>query len=583
VRDVISDLKKKERVSGVEQVWQRKDGELFYVEVNFSMIKDIKSNAAGSLACIRDINDRKKAEEELRRSEERYHSLVENANDAIISTDNTGKIVSFNKKAEQMFGYARDEILGKSVVMLSPENARGRQQKMFDEFRKTNTLYIVGKTMEGLGLRKDGQEFHMEGSTYIIEVGGESILTVLIRDISDRKRMEERLLQSEKLKSLGELAGGVAHNFNNILAIILGRTQLLRRNTETAPDKKERRKLMQELQKSLDIIEKASFDGADTVRRIQEFSRKKDEDYNNKNFTQVDLNEVINSTLEFTKAKWQDEAVSKGVKISITRELGSLAPISGNPSELREVLINLINNAVDALPQGGTIKIRSFMDNGNVACVIEDTGVGISKDVQDKIFDPFFTTKGVQATGLGMSVSYGIINRHHGTIVLASEEGKGTSFTIKIPKQEGVVHEAGLEQSREKDQGKATILVVEDEEDVRELLKDILTNGGHTVEFTPDGKEGIELFKGKKFDMVFTDLGMPGMSGWQVAEQIKKISKNTPVVLITGWEVQQKGRELKKSGVDMVIKKPFRVDEILELVQNRTEHTEEKECSANIL
>ncbi len=583
VRDVILDLKKKERLSGVEQVWRKKDGGLFYVEVNFSMIKDIKSNAAGSLACIRDINDRKKAEEELRRSEERFHSLVENANDAIISTDKRGRIISFNKKAEQMFGYTRDEILGKSVVLLSPERARERQEKMFEDFSKTNTLYIVGKTMEGEGLRKDGHEFPMEGSTFIIEVGGESILTVMIRDISDRKGMEERLLQSEKLKSLGELAGGVAHNFNNILAIILGRTQLLRRNTETPPEKKERRKLFQELRKSLDIIERASFDGADTVRRIQEFSRKKDEDYNNKNFTDVDLNEVVNSTLEFTKVKWQDEAVSRGIKISITKELDSLAPVSGNPSELREVFINLINNAIDALPEGGTIKIKTFMDNGNVVGVIEDTGVGIAKDVQDKIFDPFFTTKGVQSTGLGMSVSYGIIHRHHGTIVLESAEDKGTSFTITIPKQEGMVLEEKKEESRADEQKKARILVVEDEEDVRELLKDILTDGGHNVEFTPDGKKGIELFKGKEFDMVFTDLGMPGMSGWQVAEQIKKINKKTPVVLITGWEVQQKGRELKKSGVDMVVKKPFRVNEILQLVQTRMGQIEEDECSANII
>ena len=583
VRDVIRDLKKKERLSGVEQVWRKRNGGLFYVEVNFSMIKDIKSNAAGSLACIRDINDRKKAEEELRRSEERYHSLVENANDAIISTDNTGTIISFNKKAERMFGYTRDEILGKSVILLSPERARERQQKMFEEFSKTNTLYIVGKTMEGAGLRKDGHEFPMEGSTFIIEVGGENILTVLIRDISDRKGMEERLLQSEKLKSLGELAGGVAHNFNNILAIILGRTQLLRRNTETPPEKKERRKLVQELRKSLDIIERASFDGADTVRRIQEFSRKKDEDYNNKNFTDVDLNEVINSTLEFTKVKWQDEAVSRGIKISIEKELDSLDPVSGNPSELREVFINLINNAIDALPEGGTIKLKTFMDNGNVVGVIKDTGVGISKDVQDKIFDPFFTTKGVQSTGLGMSVSYGIIHRHHGTIVLESAEDKGTSFTITIPRQEGVVLEEKREESRVDEQKKARILVVEDEEDVRELLKDILTDGGHNVEFTPDGKKGIELFREGKFDMVFTDLGMPGMSGWQVAEQIKKINKKTPVVLITGWEVQQKGRELTKSGVDMVVKKPFRVNEILELVQSWMGQIEENECSANIL
>jgi len=182
-----------------------------------------------------------------------------------------------------------------------------------------------------------------------------------------------------------------------------------------------------------------------------------------------------------------------------------------------------------------------------------------------------------------MSVSYGIIHRHHGTIVLESAEDKGTSFTITIPRQEGVVLEEKKEESGVEKQKKARILVVEDEEDVRELLKDILTDGGHNVEFTPDGKKGIELFREGKFDMVFTDLGMPGMSGWQVAEQIKKINKKTPVVLITGWEVQQKGRELTKSGVDMVVKKPFRVNEILELVQSRMGQIEKNECSANIL
>jgi CheY-like chemotaxis protein len=275
--------------------------------------------------------------------------------------------------------------------------------------------------------------------------------------------------------------------------------------------------------------------------------------------------------------------VSRGIKISIEKELGSLDPVSGNPSEQREVYINLINNPIHALPEGGTIKVKTFMDNGNVVGVIEDTGVGISKDVQDKIFDPFFTTKGVQSTGLGMSVSYGIIHRHHGTIVLDSAEGRGTSFTIRIPRQEGVALEEKREESRVDEQKKARILVVEDEEDVRELLKDILTDGGHNVEFTPDGKKGIALFREGKFDMVFTDLGMPGMSGWQVAEQIKKINKKTPVVLITGWEVQHKGRELTKSGVDMVVKKPFRVNAILELVQSRMGQIAEKESSINAL
>jgi len=575
--DVIDALKIKEKISGVEQAWQRKDGSLFHVEVNFSLIKDIKSNTTGSLACIRDVNDRKEAEEELRRSEERYHSLVDNANDAIISTSKEGIIVSFNKKAEEMFGYARDEIVGKAVTVLSPPRHRERQKKMFEEFCTTNRLHIVGKTMEGQGLRKDGHEFPMEGSTFVIEIGGECILTVLVRDISERKKMEERLLQSEKLQSLGELAGGVAHNFNNILAVILGRTQLLKRTIGVPSEKKERRKLIIELRRSLEIIEKASFDGADTVRRVQEFSRKKDEDHN-VNFVNVDLNEVINHTLEFTKVKWHDEAAAKDVKISIGKELSPLLPpVAGSASELREVFVNLINNAVDALPSGGEISVRTFINNGHVVGVVRDNGVGIPKDIQGKIFDPFFTTKGVQSTGLGMSASYGIIARHRGTITVESVEGKGTTFTIKLPQNEAAIKEIKEVEILPEQKRRATILVVEDEEDVRELLKDILTDGGHEVEFTPDGEKGIELFRQKRFDLVFTDLGMPGMSGWQVAENIKKICQETPVALITGWEVKQKDSELKASGVDLVVKKPFRVNEVLQLVQEWMKAIEDKE------
>jgi CheY-like chemotaxis protein len=217
------------------------------------------------------------------------------------------------------------------------------------------------------------------------------------------------------------------------------------------------------------------------------------------------------------------------------------------------------------------------MNNGHVVGVITDNGVGIPKDVQGKIFDPFFTTKGVQSTGLGMSASYGIIARHRGTITVESVEGKGTTFTIKLPQHEAAIEEIKEAEILPEQKRKATILVVEDEEDVRELLKDILTDGGHEVEFTPDGEKGIELFRQKKFDLVFTDLGMPGMSGWQVAENIKKICQQTPVALITGWEVKQKDSELKASGVDLVVKKPFRVNEVLQLVQEWMKAIEEKE------
>ena len=502
---------------------------------------------------------------QLKRSEERYHSLVENADDAVIAIRGDGVITGFNRKAEQMFGYGREEVLGKSVTLLAPPRMRELQQRMFDKFCRTRKLYIIGKTLAGSGLRKDGREFPLEGTTLLVEEDGAYTLTILIRDISERRKMEELVLQSEKLKSMGEFAGGVAHNFNNILSVIMGRTQLLRRNMQIPPDREAAEKFVEELKKSLEIIEKASIDGANTVKRIQDFAGTAPVEV--QGFTAVNVNEIIEQALEFTRFKWHDDAWARGISISIKKDLSPLPLVGGNASELRAVFVNLINNAVDALPRGGLIRVKTYSGAGQVVGIVEDSGVGMSREVQGRIFDPFFTTKGVQSTGLGMSVSHGIITRHHGTITVESVENRGTTCCLKFPVYTGAPQEERQASSLPEKARKASILVVEDEEEVRELLKDILTDGGHEVEFSSNGQKGLELFQEKKFDLVFTDLGMPGMSGWQVAEKIKQLSSDTPVALITGWEVKKKKQELKKNGVDVVLKKPFRVDEILRLVQ----------------
>ena len=513
---------------------------------------------------IRDIAERKKAEELLKRSEEKYHNLIENANDAIVSTEENGIIIGFNTKAVEMFGYSREEILGKSFLLLVAFHERKRQGKIFQEITTTE---FIGIPFEMMGLRKDGKEIRLENSPFVFKVQGGYILTTFMRDITERKEMTLKLLQSEKLKSLGELAGGVAHDFNNVLAAILGRVQLLRMSLERQSVKQERKKLMHEIKKGLEIIEKASEDGTETVRRIQEFSRRR---FDDKNFTEVDINELIDYALEFTRVRWKDDTESRGKKIKIKKEFSPLPPIKGSASELREVFTNFINNALDAMPQGGQIKIKTFKKGNHIYVKLKDTGVGIPEVIKDRIFDPFFTTKGPQSTGLGMSVSYGIINRHRGTIKVDTVEGQGTTFIIKLP----IISEKTTEKKEkrlQRKQRKARILVIEDEEAVRELLKDILTDGGHKVETASYGSKGVEMFKKSSFDMVFTDLGMPEMSGWQVAEETKKINRNIPVALITGWKVELEDCELRKKGVDLVVNKPFKVDRVLRLVQEGME------------
>jgi CheY-like chemotaxis protein len=324
---------------------------------------------------------------------------------------------------------------------------------------------------------------------------------------------------------------------------------------------------VREMQKGLELIESAARDGAETVKQIQDFSRRRTDD---KDLTAIDVNQLLDHALEYTRLRWKDEAESKGIRIGIIKELAPLRPIRGRSSELRRVFTNLINNAIDAMPQGGEIRVTSFMNDNIVVITIEDTGDGIPRTIKDKIFDPFFTTKGPQSTGLGLSVCYGTINRHHGTITAESVEGEGSTFTLTFPAAEHAVQgEVWKENSMpvRKEQEKARILVIDDEESVRELLRDILTDASHEVAVARDGKEGIALFREKEFDMVFTDLGMPVMSGWEVAEKVKSINEKVPIALITGWNVSLEESELNDKRINLVIQKPFKIEEILHLVQ----------------
>ena len=552
------------KTSMFEEEGIRKDGTFFPLEISFSLTGKKNKTVIG---VIRDLTERKKQENEIREAKEFLENLFQTSTDAIMVTDAGGYITMVNGAMEGMVGYGREELLGMHTGRFTPRDEGVKSQALKIMERLFNEGKVYGQ--ESLWLKKDGQQIFVEFNLSLLKdkdgtiVGGVNF----IRDVTEKKKMEQQLLQSEKLKSLGELAGGVAHDFNNILAAILGRVQLLRKQLAPPMGKTEKRGSAIDLEKGLEIIERASLDGAETVRRIQEFCRRRGDQ---KDFVQVDLNELIENALEFTKVKWADEVQSRGIKIEISKALSSLPPIMGSASELREVFTNLINNAVDALPRGGEIRVQSCMNTEWAVITIEDTGGGIPLSIKDRIFDPFFTTKGPQSTGLGLSVSYGIINRHHGTITAESMEGKGTAFTIKLP----LTGKADTKEDRREKvipmQGKhkkARILVIDDEADVRELLRDILSDAGHDVEMAHNGCVGIEMFEKQPYDLVLTDLGMPVMSGWEVAGKIRQMNKCVPIALVTGWNVVLDDAALHSSGVNLVVHKPFQVDQVLNLVK----------------
>jgi signal transduction histidine kinase/ActR/RegA family two-component response regulator len=393
-----------------------------------------------------------------------------------------------------------------------------------------------------------------------ISIENAQLFSDLKQTLQELRQAQDQIVQAEKLRAMGEMASGVAHDFNNVLAVVLGNIQLLLYQLDhLSPE---------EIREGLKIIEQSSKDGAETVRRIQEFTGVR----RDKEFVSLSLNEVITEVVNITQPRWKDQTQKKGIQVGLAAQLGEIPLIMGNPSELREVLTNIIFNAVDAMPEGGKLTIATQPQaEGWVEVRIADTGIGMTEEVKKRIFDPFFTTKGVTNSGLGMSVSYGIIKRHGGEILIESELGKGTTFIIHLPTGYGEEETAVKEVTPIKESRQARILVIDDEDSVRDILSRMLKTKGHQVVVASNGEEGIEQFRSQPFDLVFTDLGMPKISGWEVGKTIKGINPKIPIAMITGWGMELDREKMSESGIDLVVSKPFNFDQVIHLVSEAME------------
>lgn len=359
----------------------------------------------------------------------------------------------------------------------------------------------------------------------------------------------DQLVRSEKLKALGQMASGVAHDFNNILATILGYAQLYQDRTQD-PD----------LLQCLQTIEIAAKDGAAMVQRLQEVCGVRHVEMS---WEEVDLNALLEEVRELTRPKWKDEAQKEGKTIELHLELrGGALKVKGIRSELREVFTNLIFNAVDAMPQGGEIRVTTEQRESWAEICIHDTGVGIRPEDMGRIFDPFFTTKGILHSGLGLSTSYNIIQRHGGEILVRSTPGEETRFILLLPLADSTEERpAQLPETQEdvppSSFPRARILIIEDEQALRGILRSMLEEMGHQVEEASGGREGIERFQEGEFDLVITDLGMPGMTGWEVAEAVRRTAPEVPIIMITGWGMDLPKEVYERRGVTCLLSKPF--------------------------
>jgi CheY-like chemotaxis protein len=249
----------------------------------------------------------------------------------------------------------------------------------------------------------------------------------------------------------------------------------------------------------------------------------------------------------------------------VITQLTPVPAVDGHPADLRQALTNLILNAVDALPGGGTITVATRAAGDAVEMSVADTGMGMSEEVRRRIFEPFFSTKGPQGTGLGLAMVYGIVSRHGGQISVESREGAGSTFTVRLPAGRGLAA-AGASPATRVSEATARILVIDDEDEVRETLADMLRENRHEVVVARHGDEGLERFRQAPFDLVLTDLAMPGISGWQVAQAVKVARPDVPVVLVTGWGVELPVEQLRAHGIERVMTKPFKLQDVLEVV-----------------
>ena len=495
----------------------------------------------------------------LEESEAQYRTLVEHSPDSILIVQR-GRVCFVNRAFEETFGLTARDTADPDFRLerlFESEHAAVVSDRLHAWERGEVTSPAVVTARDRSGAQR---ELELRGSR--TEYRGQPAAECLLVDMTEAQRLREELEDTERLRSLGELAGGVAHDFNNLLGAVLGRAQLLRRRDFDA-----------EIDSDLAVIEKAARDGRETVRRIQEFSRvRKDQPVE-----PVDLPEILRDAMEITRTRWTTDAQRRNVTVRVTLDTDEVPPILGNATELREVFTNLILNSVDAMPQGGRLKLSCTLSGKRVHCEVEDTGVGMTEEIRRHLFDPFFTTKGQSGTGLGMSVAYGIVTRHEGSIEVTTALGLGTRFILEFPAFAGRRDQpsADVEVAPEPCFS-GRILVIDDEQPIAELLEDALSAAGHAVEIAVSGSEGIKMAEVSEYDLVLTDLGMPDVSGWEVANRIHANSPGVPVVLVTGWGTTIGADEIRDGGVSAVVHKPFEIKELLETTTRVLSSTREE-------
>ncbi len=550
-----------------------KDGRDFMVSLSTSCVRDEDGHVIALVGVAEDITEQRAAQDRLRQSEEHLRSILENVRDAIFTISPLGIFTSISPAFQQITGFSVDEWIGNSFTDLVHPDDLQRARDLFMRVLAGDTLPVFE-----LRIRTKHGSFIIGEFLSSPQRRNDSIIGVLTigRDITERKlaegekkSLEAQLRRAQKLESIGTLASGIAHDFNNILGIILGYSSLLEHIREDP----------QRHSESVTAITKATQRGASLVKQLLIFARKTEA-----LFETVSINDMIEEI-----SKLLHETFPKTIKISTSLQQ-DLPTIVADASQIHQVLLNLCVNARDAMPSRGTLSISTKTIEGGavssrfanvtrdrvtrqyVQIEVADTGIGMDESTRQRIFEPFFTTKGPgKGTGLGLAVVFGIVEHHSGFIDVRSAPGEGATFTVYLPVRELPAAELqpASKSLEEIPGGTETILIIEDEEMLKELVKVFLVSKGYTVLTAKDGMQGVEMYQShqKEIAVVLSDMGLPILSGQDVFRKIREINPEAKVIFASGFFDPQMRSEMYKAGLKEFIQKPYMQDEVLQKIR----------------
>jgi PAS domain S-box-containing protein len=538
-------------------------------DARMSPLSDRRGNPLGRLMVLIDVSERRQVERALAESEARHRMFLERLPDPVVVYDMEGRAIYVNPAFEKTFGWSRDEILSRRMDYVP--------RQWLDRTRDRLEAMLAGRSVQAFEtqrLTKDGRllDVHLNTAPAFDASGTRIGNIVILRDMTQTKRMEAQLRQSQKMEAIGTLAGGIAHDFNNLLQAISGGLQLIALRGEDDPYKREQ----------LDHIERAAERAAELIRRLMTFSRKVEPE-----LSPVDLNQEIRAAVTIL-----ERTIPKMITIDL-HLAEDLAWINGDANQLAQILLNLGGNAGDAMPEGGRLTITTAstivtpgegglpVDLGPgryVELSVCDTGQGMDRETAKNIFDPFFTTKEVgRGTGLGLAIVYGIVENHGGRVWCDTSPGQGTTFRIWLPavEDENLTAEPDRAPAVELAGGRETILVVDDEPAVLEIARQILQKAGYRVLTGASGEEALAVYGDRSVDvdLVVLDLGMPGMGGHQALRRLLDLDPAAKVIISSGYGSPDLRPKALAAGATGFIAKPYRLTDLLRQVREALDQT----------